>query len=108
MLEQKVYWSFDLLKERYELKMKDLALVNVEDKYELGKRRFRYTDLTFYVAKPFEEFIKLIDKGYITVNINVGVYKGEYRHGKIRDHGTSFSIAFCNLEKLYDKKVIDL
>lgn len=101
-----VSWSFSLLKERLELKLKYLAIVKVDSKIIDGWEFFKYSDISFYELKDFEVFLYLIEHGIITVTFNIDVFKSGKRIGQTHDHGTNFSIDVSDLYKLYKRLII--
>lgn len=96
-------WSFELLEEYLYRKLKYLAFVSVDRKFEHGIVYFRYSNITFYKLKSFEQFLKLIEYGKIEVGFSIGVYKNGEHKGKINNHGTQFRIRVRNLEHLFTK-----
>lgn len=96
-------WSFDLLKEHLYRKLKYLAFVNVDRKFEHGIVYFKYSKITFYKLSNFEQFLKLLETGYIEVGFTIGVHKTGEKKGKINNHGTRFCIKIQNLDKLFTK-----
>ena len=98
-----ISWSFDLLKERLDLKMRKLAVIKAISKMENGDKYFKYERIDFYKLKDFDTFLKLIEDGTITVTFKIGTYRSGKRMGQIHDRGTDFSIKYNDIEKLYDK-----
>lgn len=95
-------WSFDMLEEKLYRKLKYLAFVQADRKYELGQVYFRYHTIYFYRLKSFDDFIKLIENGFIRISFSIGVYKHGRKFGQIYDHGTTFNIKEDALEMLFD------
>ena len=104
-IENNARWSFQLLKEKLERKLKEMAFVEAERKWCPYRKKvyFRYHTVTIYKLKSFTKFIELIDDGTISVTFNVSVYRDLRRLGKIYDHGTIFRISKFDIEKLFDK-----
>ncbi len=96
-------WSFEMLEEKIYRKLKYLAFVKADRKYELGQIYFRYRTVQFYQLKGFDAFLKLIEKGFIRITFSIGVYKKGRKFGQIYDHGTTFSIREDALEMLFDQ-----
>lgn len=105
LIDNKCAWSFQMLKEKLERKLSTLAYIKAERKWDQIERAvyFKYTEITFYKLKSFEQFIKLIENGRIKILFKIGIYKSGKRKGQIHDHGTSFSIKDCNLQYLFNK-----
>ncbi len=102
-LENKTYWTFELLKEKLERKLKWLAVVIAENKIINEVEYFHYTKMHLYRLKDFDTFIKLLDFGLIRVTFKMGVFRDDERYGKLHNRGTSFDIEFNDIELLYEK-----
>ena len=96
-------WSFDMLEHRLNLKLKYLARITADVKRINDEEYFKYDKIVFYKLKNFETFITLIEKGYININFNIGVYKSGIKKGKIHDRGVNFSIKEKDLNLLFDE-----
>lgn len=103
LLERKVYWSFDELKEKLQCKLKYLMLIDAWTNNINGKMHYKYYKAVFYKLKDIDTFIELIKKGYISITFRISVYKGNYRYGLPHNHGLSFGISNDHLPLLYDK-----
>lgn len=94
-------WSFDLIKEKVQRKLKYLMLVKA-DKSILNEEVFyKYTDFHAYKLKDWSYFFKAIENGNIRITFKVGIRRNGNNIGKICDHGTSFDIAEKDLLKIY-------
>lgn len=102
LIENCVYWDFDILKEKLYRKLRILAFIKAYVKKIEKQEYFKYYDLKLYELKDFDTFIKLIEKGLIRINFKIGVFRKGNKLGKIHDHGTSFSIQESNLINLYN------
>ena len=100
-LEVNISWSFQLLRERLNLKLKYLAIVVADSKFLDGKEYFHYNDIKLYKLKSFEDFISLIEKGDIVINFKIGINKSENKLGHIHDSGTDFCIKEKNIKYLF-------
>lgn len=98
-----VSWSFDYIKERLNLKLTNLAIINVSSCIIVGKGYYHYDSINFYKLRDFDTFIKLIEKGIIEITFKIGVHKSGKKKGKTYDHGTDFSINVKDIELLYEK-----
>ncbi len=101
-IEDKVYWSFDSLKEKLDRKLKILALINAWPNKIKGETYYKYYKMNIYTLKDFESFIELIEKGIIRLNFRVGIFRSGERFGQMHDHGSGFEIKECDLLKLYN------
>jgi len=98
-----VSWSFDLLKNKIETKITELALIRTATKHIDKTEYFYYKWIEFYQNKGFETFLNLLDTGIIKVCFKISVYYSGIKEGKIDNHGTDFSIKEEDLEKLFTK-----
>lgn len=101
--DTEVSWSFDILKEKIERKIKYLAIVKADCKFYFGKQHFKYYEINFYVLKNFETFISLIEKGIVKTVFAIGFYKSGPKLGQMNSHGVGFDIAEKDIEKLFIK-----
>ena len=99
-------WSFDLLKQKIELKVRYLALIRALSRKENDKEFFYYKDIFFYKIKSFDTFLNLINEGKIAVSFKINVYRKGIKKGQIDNHGTDFSIKERHIKELFNK--IDL
>lgn len=102
-IEKKSYWSFAVLKEKLERKLKYMALVKAWPNNIDNETYYKYYDIDFYKLKTFEEFIRLIEDGTIRVTFKIGIFKKGVRAGEIHDRGTAFEIQEIDMLKLFDK-----
>ncbi len=98
-----ISWSFKLLEERLNLKLKYLAVIKARSNVINKEKYFRYEHFDFYVMKDFNTFIRLIEDGTIKITFKIGIFRSGKRVGQIHDRGTGFSIKYEDLEKLYEK-----
>ena len=101
LIEDIVYWDFDILKEKLYRKLKYLAFIKADKLYKEKKRYFKYYSMKIYKLKNFGTFINLIEDGTIRISLKIGIFRTGKKIGQIHDHGTSFCIKEDNLEKLY-------
>lgn len=105
LIEEKISWSFEMLKEKLLRKFKYLALIYYESRKNNGQIFFNYKEINFYQLIGFTQFIDLLEKGKIRINFKVYTYNGDYRYGKMYNHGTSFTINIESLDKLFKKMI---
>lgn len=103
IIERKVYWSFNTLKEKLYCKLKYLMLVDAWTNNINGKMHYKYYKAVFYKLKNIDTFINLIEKGYISVTFRISVFKSGNRCGTPHNHGISFGISNEHLHLLYDE-----
>lgn len=100
-------WSFKLLEERINLKLKELAVVKAKSKKIRGKEYFFYDKVSFYEFKDFKTFLSLVEEGVITISFSISVHRqGKYK-GKINDRATNFSIKEIDIEKMFNRIPLD-
>lgn len=100
-IDDKAAWSFEMLKERIELKLKKLCLINVTRKYLNNKLYCKFTSYSLYEYKGFEYFLKSIKYGHINITFCINVFKSGNKIGQMHDHGTSFNIDINNLKYIF-------
>lgn len=101
--DPEVSWSFQLIKEKIELKLKYIAIVKADTYFNFNKQYFKYYNITFYMIKSYETFIKLLENGIINITFMIGVYRSGKKEGMMNNHGIRFDIAEEDLEKLFIK-----
>jgi len=106
-LNVNISWSFDLIKERIEWKLKHLMVVLADGKFIGETEYFKYSDVKFYEIRDFETFLLLIETGAITITFNIDYFKSGRRMGQIYNHGTVFSIPHGYIGFLYKNIIID-
>lgn len=102
LIERKIYWSFDYLKEKLTTKLQFLAIVNAWTNKIENWNYFKYYKLDIYKLKDFNKFIDLIEDGTIKLTIKIDIHLDEKHYGKTYDHGCGFTIEEHNLSKLYN------
>lgn len=103
MIDELISWSFDMLKEKLERKLKYLVLVHADKKFSHNTIYFKYTSIEFYKLDSFDKFLWLIENGMVRITFRIGVYKNGRKFGKIYDHGTCFNIDEYNINRLFSK-----
>lgn len=103
LLEQDVYWDFDIIKERLEIKLKYLAFIKAWPKTINEMDYYKYYEIQFYQLKDFDVFLRLIEQGIVRVTFKIGIFREGPRTGEIHDRGTSFEIQEENINKLFDR-----
>lgn len=101
LIDSKIFWDFDTLEQKLTRKISYLALINAERKKINKTFYYRYTSIHFYILNNFDNFIKLIEKGIITISFAIGVFRNGNRKGQVHNHGIAFRISEDNLCKLF-------
>lgn len=99
-------WSFKMLEERLDLKLKHLAIVKAQSKKENKTEYFKYDKIYFYKLKDFNTLIKLIECGKINITFMIGLHKSGKRFGQTHDRGTAFTIYEKDINLLYDRFIL--
>ena len=103
LIENSVYWSIKTIEEKMLRKIKYLAIISADRKYENGMVYCRYTKISFYIFKGIDFFINQFIKHNIRITFKLNIYKSGNNIGKIHDHGTSFDVRCSNITQLYDE-----
>ena len=102
ILYNKSYWSFDLINERINSKLKYIVIISYKIKYVNNIKHYDIKKIEFYKFKNLDSFIKLIDKGFIFVSTSITSTIIEGKE-KLYNHGLSFCIDYQNLDQLFIK-----
>ena len=100
-IDDKVSWSFDMIKERIELKLKKLCLIYVNRKYENKSMYCKFYKYVLYKYKGFENFLKTMQYGHICIKFCINVFKSGPKKNQMHDHGTCFDINTENLDDVF-------
>ena len=103
IIDNSIYWLFDDLKTRLYTKLKYLAYIKGYPYKINGNTYYKYTNLNIYKLKDFDTFIALIEKGYIYVTFNIGIFDKDYRYGEVHDRGTAFRLKSDCINMLFDE-----
>jgi len=103
MIDTKTTWSFKMLKEKLNCKLKYLAIVKANSRYKNEKFYYKYEKINFYKLKGFDTFLQLIEEGIIRITFKVSVYRNGLKAGLYDNHGTGFDINKDKIETLFTK-----
>lgn len=103
IIDKYTSWSFSLLKEKLERKLKYLCYVTIDTYYSHSQLYVKYKNDRYFQLKNFFVFLKLIEDGKISITFRIGVFKSGKRKGQIHDHGTEFGIDETDLQLLFDE-----
>jgi hypothetical protein len=101
IIDNRVYWTYDDIRDCIEKKLNNLFYVNADTKIVENIEHFHFTQAKIYIKPRFEKLLELIDQGKIMVDIRIGSYKSGNNKGKTHDHGTGFRIKPIDLSILY-------
>jgi len=102
LIEKRLYWDFEIIKERIYKKINILALVYALTNKKNGVEYFKYYKMNIYILKDFNNFIRLIENGKIKVALKLGNYYTKERYGMTNSHGISFIIDDKDILELFD------
>lgn len=98
----KIYWSFDNLRDAINAKLTNLFLVKASKDIREDGEYFHYEEATVYFGGgDFSKFLRFIAEGKIKVDIRLGTDKKLKPH----DHGTGFRIDPKHLAELYCEEI---
>ena len=103
LVDDRIYWDFYEIERAVNNKLNNLAIVKYYKRIINGERYFRYDEITLYKLKSFDTFLNMIDMGYITLYINLGIYKSGIKKGQCHDYGVRFDIKEKYIPMIYDK-----
>lgn len=103
LIENQVFWPFDILKDKLYQKLKYLALIKVNTKYYNNIKYYKYEKLEVFKLISFEAFLEALKTDKIWVQFKIGVFKSGKRLGQTHDRGTGFQINEKSLNSLYTK-----
>lgn len=98
------YWNKEILKKSFERKLPKLLYVKAETKGMGSYEEFWFNEFWLLSSFNFDNFLKLLKKGIILVDIRIG----QYPNGRPHDHGTGFRVFPDKLDLCfkYRKKII--
>ena len=99
IIYENAYWSFDNIQKALEHKLKYIAIVGADEKFENSKNYFKFTNIMLITGITLEKFLEALENGDIFVDIRIGVYNSGKNKGKTHDHGTGFRIKLDKLLK---------
>ncbi len=82
------YWDKETLKKYFERKLPKLLYVKAETKDCGSDEKFWFNEAWLLSGFDFNNFISLLRKGIILVDIRIG----QYPNGRSHDHGTGFRV----------------
>ncbi len=103
LIDKQTFWTFSLLQEKLERKLKCLSYVECIEKNIDGRQYFKYVNMKLYQLRDFRYFLKAIEQGKITVTFTIGVFRTGKRKGEIHDHGTAFRIYNRDLRSIFEE-----
>lgn len=74
LIDSSVYYSYDDIRKILLQKLKDLFYVSAERKFENGFEYFYFSNAEIYSEPTFENFLQLLNNGFIMYDIRIGSY----------------------------------
>lgn len=102
LLEQKVYWTFESLKNIIDKKVKKIVEVKYLENFNGIDEYYNIESLKVYDQVNFEKFLHELEIGNIRIYLKVAVYLSGIYIGKTHDHGATFHIINKRLPLLFD------
>lgn len=106
LIDNLTSWSFELIKEKLDRKLKYLCYIHADRKYELNKIYYKYNNIKFYKLISFNNLLVSIKNGNTKITFRIGVYKKGKKIGQLYDHGTTFSINEEKITELFEEIII--
>lgn len=95
-LNPRPFWSFGVIANKLETKLKNLLYIQVDRQKIEGKEFFRYTNFEVYTNPTLDRFLNLVEKGYIYFDFDA-------RTG--HNHGTKIRIKPHLKNELYENHI---
>lgn len=103
LIDDSIYWSFTLLKDKLLNKFKQLCIIYTINKKKNDDFMFLISKYNIYKLTDYDTFIQLIRDGKIRVSFRINIYKSGERLGQIHNHGTAFEIKDSGINILFEK-----
>ena len=94
------YWKKETLQKSLEKKYKELLYVKADTKGWDSNEEFHFNEAWLMKGFDFDNFVKLLKKGEIKVDIRIG----QYEDGSPHDHGTGFRVFPDKLDLCFSKR----
>ena len=102
VIDEDISWSFDLLKDRLNIKLKYLCIMYVKRAKFQEKFYCNFLYYNFFCYKGFEQFLTAVEKGYVKITFSIDIFKSGKRAGNVHDHGTSFDIDIQHIQEIFE------
>ncbi len=91
------YWTFDLIENKLNEKLKNVIFVTANSKLVNGEEFFKYEQIELYLEPSLEKFLTLLNDGFLYVDFDA-------RTG--HNHGTKFRVRTAKKNELYKEHAI--
>ena len=102
LIEKKSYILINTIYVHFMIKLQNLVLIRASKKIVNDVKYFRYYKISLYKLISFENFIDLLKKDIITVNLVCRLSKSGYKIGQYSNQSLVFQIKPRSLTKLYN------
>lgn len=102
LIDNDTRWSFELIEDKIKYKINKLALIKCCTLVKDNQEHYWYYNVKFYRNVNLEKFLLAVENGKITIKFTIGTFMSGPREGELHNHGTAFSIADNDLEKIYE------
>ncbi len=94
------YWSKDILQNAFERKLPKLLYVKADSRGSSKDEEFWFNEAWLLSGFDFKNFVSLIKKGIIVIDIRIG----QYPDGRVHDHGTAFRVMPAKLDLCFSHR----
>lgn len=94
------YWDKETLRNSFERKLQKLLYVKAETRGSGSNEEFWFNEAWLLSGFNFHNFVRLLRRGVIVVDIRIG----QYRDGRLHDHGTGFRVSRDKLDLCFSRR----
>lgn len=105
LIERKSYIYLETIKKHLTVKLNRLAIVHASTKTIEEEKQFRYYKLEIYNLISYENFIDMLNKGFIDVSLIARISKSGIDTGRYRNKNLVFQIKKDRINKLFEKNI---
>jgi len=98
------YWDKPSLKEVFEKKYPALMYVKADTQGFGEDEKFLFNEAYLLKGFDFENFLDLVERGVIFIDVRIGQYGSGKNKGKTHDHGTGFRIKPEKLDLCFEQR----
>ena len=103
------YWTREQLKVAFEKKYKNkFVYAKAHSRGAGASEEFKFAEAYEVSGFDYDAFVKLLEEGNIYIDLRIGQYHGEIKHGQTHDHGTGFRIKEIDQPRLFkiNRKIV--
>lgn len=102
LIDEGPFINLESIKERYKLKLSNLAFIRASKKKINNNLYYRYYELQLYSAKDFDTFVKLIKNKTLSINLVGRISRSGEKEGIQRNKGLVFKLKKEKLNLLFN------